>query len=745
MNSTGFIYGEVFVLIALVTLLTFNCSTNKQPENTDLVSITGRELLPRQVGDFIKISPLGAEYAALCNNWGMSGAEGRNQWHSNTAVGMYVAAAKQDFVFDIGHIEQLGELHIWNYNESGKTENGIKNITISISEDNVEYKKFGSFDLKKAEGLPKMPVTNLVDGSFVDFSGKTARFIKLSPVDNYGGLHYGLSEIRLFRYKQDVYKGAYISASPLERYSSSGDWLPTPESYNLTNGAGLSDPFGANARHDNNPKHMYYTRSSVIGFPIDLKGKYPVEKIVIWNYNEKGNTDYGLKKIRISVSEDGISWKSLSKMYDLPQASGEYGLEPSIVITEPLYTRYIRIDNKGHYGGKYAGLSAVRCYTGEGWFADNAPDWTALFSSYEGWSGADGIYMANLDGKDYDTERKREDQKTFIVFSDTICSTIDPATDLRSGVYMPNNTSALLSGGKPDSTKIDFYFPREGGPSALIIPDPLEKASYGDGYKYYWMGDPFVLGNKLYIYAHKIDHIKEGFGFEQLGVDLVSYDIINGHVDYSTLKRYNDMQNRLSKISGLDKWYLGGAVFENTKEAGVLNPDGYIYVYGYYDKSLSGRKLVSARVKDTDVTDFSRYEYLQANGKWETSMSSPKFLASDIAPEISITEIKTGTDKGKFLLVNTHYTIGSDIKLSISASLTGEFTNKQTIFFHDTTNSIAGKGNNSYNAKAHPAISNDRELFVSYNVNGNDCFVYGDIYRPRFIRYAQVPVLIKGR
>jgi hypothetical protein len=93
------------------------------------------------------------------------------------------------------------------------------------------------------------------------------------------------------------------------------------------------------------------------------------------------------------------------------------------------------------------------------------------------------------------------------------------------------------------------------------------------------------------------------------------------------------------------------------------------------------------------------------------------------------------------LLVNTHNTVGNDIKLSVSSSLTGGFTDKKTIFCHDTTYAILGKGNSSYNAKAHPAISNDRELFISYNVNGDESFVYGDIYRPRFIRYAQVPVV----
>ena len=46
--------------------------------------------------------------------------------------------------------------------------------------------------------------------------------------------------------------------------------------------------------------------------------------------------------------------------------------------------------------------------------------------------------------------------------------------------------------------------------------------------------------------------------------------------------------------------------------------------------------------------------------------------------------------------------------------------------------------NNTYNAKAHPALSGPNELLITYNVNGEDCFVYGDTYRPRFLRLVMV-------
>ena len=79
------------------------------------------------------------------------------------------------------------------------------------------------------------------------------------------------------------------------------------------------------------------------------------------------------------------------------------------------------------------------------------------------------------------------------------------------------------------------------------------------------------------------------------------------------------------------------------------------------------------------------------------------------------------------------------MKISISDSPYGEFTNKTTLFDHDSVYTVPGSGNNSYNAKAHPALSGPGELIVSYNVNGDECFTYGDIYHPRFLRVAMVP------
>ena len=696
----------------------------------------------QEVGDFIELKAVDRFHEKIVNGSGMSGTAGSIHLHSAAKADM-VLDDYTEFVFDIEHIEKLGELHVWNYNEKDGTSNGLKEITVSLSEDNKNYEKFGDFTLAKSSGENGASASDLADGGCIDFGGECARYIKIEAKSNYGGEGYGLSELRLFRYKQPIRTGESISASPIERYQNN-KWSATAEDYNLTNGVGLSDPLSAAATHDNDPRHMVTKDEMTIDFKMDLKGEYPVSKLVVWNYNDPENLDYGLKEVRIRLSDDGNSWKAVGK-YEMPKGTGENGMAPSLVVDcGNVQAHYIQIEIYSNYGGDRVGLSAATAFLGTGWFCDEVPDYTAMLSRYNGWAGADGIYTVNLDGKDYDYERDKSEQKTFFVFSDTIVSSVDPVTHQRKNAYMPNNTSAVLTGGKPTAKDIEFYYPENTKECANIRPNPLEPTTIDPNkHKYYWLGDTFVIGNKLYVYSLKIDSVDPGltgFGFAQTGVDLARYDIVNGEPDFSSLTLINDTEGRLCDISDYgNRWYFGGGVYQSTESAGVINPDGYVYVYGYDDVTNQGRKLVVSRVKEADIEDFSKYEYLDSTGNWTKEKPSAfSYLASDVAPELSVTQIQSGEHKGKFVLVNSHITNSPTLKISIADSPFGKFENKTTIFSHDDCQALPGYNNNTYNAKAHPALSSANELIVTYNMNGDSAFTNADIYRPRFLRLAMV-------
>ncbi|MCL2043419.1 MAG: discoidin domain-containing protein [Treponema sp.] len=693
-------------------------------------------------GILLKVTPLNSAYAALCNNSGMSGNGERIHSHNNNPVDMY-AGPKQDYIFDLGRIEQLGEVHIWNHN-SGSGANGIKNVTVSYSGNNTDYMELGTFTLRQANGAARIPVTNLADDSIINFKGKSVRYIKISPIDNYGGGQYGLSEIKFYRYRNDVYRGAYIAASPIYRLNSD----PAAEYYNLTNGAGLSDPSAPDAVHDNNPDHMYSVSGSSGTFEIDLQGRYPVEKIVVWNYNEPGRTGRGMKSIAISTSDDTVNWVPAGT-HDIAEGTGENGLEPSAIISLNFTARYIRISGTS-LGGTHSGLSAIRCYIGEGWYADNVPDFTALFSVYNqgirGWTNADGIYSVNLDGKDYDPLRNPENKNTLFIFSDTLTTTVNPLNGERDGNWgMPNNTRATLIGGLPRSVNIHFNI------NPITINPPVSNTIY-------WLGDTFIVNNYLYIYTIRI-RTGGTWGFSQTGTDLARFTITNNMVNESSLQRYNDTAgNRLYQTDAATEYYytLGCAVLNNTAGAGALKPDGYIYVYGVFTVPIPGwgsdRRLVVARVKAENVQDFSKYEYLWSDNSWKLqawglNLSDPKFLTPsnqlNLAFEFSIHEIKSGPDAGKFMQVymDTRF-FDKWVRIRTANSPYGDFSGMQQIFFiTDPFFTLPDDGSlYVYNGKAHTAVSPDNELYITYNVNGGDSEIkYMDIGRPRFIRYAQVP------
>lgn len=723
---------RISLALALIMALSLFVGCDQKKENTPQEEIT-----MSQVGTMLKLQAIPEELKVTVDDSGMNGTGGRIHLHSNEPSHMYKSSSTE-FLYDIGHAEKLGQMYLWNYNAPGDTGSGVNEFTVSVSEDLENWSQEETCALSEASGENGITAGTLDRGECVDFGGKTARYIKITALSNHGGDGYGLSEIRLFRYKQPIVEGQSISCSPLERYVG-GKWSAGPEDYGFVNGSGLSDFRSADATHDNLPQHMFSQKASSIDFTIDLKGQYPLAKLVIWNYNDPEHLDYGLKQFRLKISDDNTTWKSLGS-FTLPQGDGSEALAPSLTIDfdEEVRGHYLKLEIVSNYGGDRVGLSEVSAFLSSGWYCDDVPDYTALLSCYNGWTGADGIYTVNLDGKDYDPDR--EQKETFFIFSDTILSDVDPVEKTRKNVTMVNNTSAILTGNEPVCANMEFFTPTVGESTANIAPNPQIPATKAGKFIYYWLGDTFVEGNYLYVFCLRIDSVNTMFGFEQNGVDLARYEIVDGKVDFDSLSIVQDHDERLCRVSNpKNKFYFGGAVFQSTEAAGAIDPDGYVYIYGYNDVENQGRKLVVARVLPESVQDFSKYEYLDDQGQWVSQVPENFLhLADDVAPEVSVSQIQSGENRGKFLFVNTHITNTPTIMASMSSRPDVPFENKTIIYVHDACLTTVGNGNNTYNAKAHPALSGENELIITYNVNGDDCFVYADIYRPRFLRLAMV-------
>lgn len=133
-------------------------------------------------------------------------ADAKTMWHTrDNPKDLYV-------MYDFGHVKKLDEMYIWNMNQSGKTDRGLKNVKILYSQDKETWNELKAptdiiyaetkdeeypFQLTQATGQNDMPATNLNTGDNrpVSFDGVAARYVKIMPKDSWGAAYWGLSEV----------------------------------------------------------------------------------------------------------------------------------------------------------------------------------------------------------------------------------------------------------------------------------------------------------------------------------------------------------------------------------------------------------------------------------------------------------------------------------------------------------------------------------------------------------------------
>jgi hypothetical protein len=144
----------------------------------------------------------------LVNNYGMSGIRGTGDTHDTNDMAMWLSAqspsAADSYVtLDAYGTRNLGKLYIWNFNQEGATDKGLKNIQISTSTDGSNYTKYmGSgypFQVPQASGSGPGAYNQVID-----LNGTSARYVQITynPVSGDGNWGdpsgYGLSAVRLY-------------------------------------------------------------------------------------------------------------------------------------------------------------------------------------------------------------------------------------------------------------------------------------------------------------------------------------------------------------------------------------------------------------------------------------------------------------------------------------------------------------------------------------------------------------------
>ncbi|MBE8713876.1 DUF4185 domain-containing protein [Sphingobacterium hungaricum] len=353
---------------------------------------------------------------------------------------------------------------------------------------------------------------------------------------------------------------------------------------------------------------------------------------------------------------------------------------------------------------------------------EKATDWTSLFQRTHGWYGGDGIYSIPLNG----IEHHPSAGETLFIFSDSMIGEIEDGK-IKPGSKMIHNAIAILEDEKPNPTQLKFHWPidAKGSAESVFVLDTSKR----DSSEYYWLGDGFVnqeKENALYIFGYRVKQIGSGtFGFEEVGNTLIKINADEKPPFKSYLQK--DTPFYIDKSTG-EMGSFGAGIYVNTKESGAKNPDGFVYVYGVRGRS---KKLLVARVKPIDFEDFDKWKFWDGKS-WQSDILNSAAITDQVSNELSVTALPDG----RYALVFQHGGMGKSVAMRLGETPFGPFGNVIPIW--DCSDDLKGKSFFAYNAKAHPSLSEEGELLVSYNINSleflQDLGKDPQFYRPRFIK-----------
>ncbi len=100
--------------------------------------------------------------------------------------------------FEFDNVYKLDRMWVWNYNQIGNKKRGLKNVTIAYSTtgggDSSDWSKLGDFQWDR--GVPEKESSGFQGAGF---GGVEAKYVVITAGEtegNWGGAHYGLSEVR---------------------------------------------------------------------------------------------------------------------------------------------------------------------------------------------------------------------------------------------------------------------------------------------------------------------------------------------------------------------------------------------------------------------------------------------------------------------------------------------------------------------------------------------------------------------
>lgn len=332
------------------------------------------------------------------------------------------------------------------------------------------------------------------------------------------------------------------------------------------------------------------------------------------------------------------------------------------------------------------------------------PDWNARFEQKQGWIGGDGAYSVGL-----------KPDRVVWLFSDTWIGKIQDGKRIDATIV--NNTLAIQTG-RDAKASLEFIVRRNDQQKAEAFITPK------NGRGWYWLFSGAAIDDHLLMFLAQIEKTNDPgvFGFRQIDQWL---GVVKNPHDHPL--KWDIEQRPVPFVSFTPER-------NTTFGAATLIADGFLYIYGT-DEDISAknrsRHLIVARVPVAQADNFDAWRFF-ANGEWVKDHRQATRIAANMASEGSVSYLPV---LKQYVLVYTDRGLSDKIMMRTAANPWGPWSEVTQVF--TCPEMKTDKNLFTYAAKAHPMVSADDELIISYVVNSFDFWqVARDarLYWPRFVR-----------
>ncbi|MDH3883663.1 MAG: DUF5005 domain-containing protein [Desulfobacterales bacterium] len=334
------------------------------------------------------------------------------------------------------------------------------------------------------------------------------------------------------------------------------------------------------------------------------------------------------------------------------------------------------------------------------------PQYDALFSNEEGWTGGDGVYSVALN-----------DHTIAWFFGDTWIGQIKNGRHVNATLV--NNSVAIQHDRRPAEAEMDFYFGRaaDGSPAALMRP--------ADGRGWFWVFDGVMTAKGLYLFLIQIERTAGNavFDFKVIGAWLGQVENPNDPPSQWRVRQF--------KIPWVEFSASRGMLWGST----VIQVKNFLYIYGTTEdrqNTVPQKHMILARVPISMLDDFSRWRFY-ADGNWVSDFTRASRLCEKVPHEYSVSYLPA---LKQFALVYSQDGLSKNILARLSPDPQGPWSAPIQLYQcpeADWDDSIF-----CYAAKAHTILSEIPDMlvitYIANSVDFDKTVNDARLYRPRFLR-----------